>query len=89
MMVRSSYETSADGSVTCDRANATLSMLNFFQTNPLLYDPLYDMGIVQVSVIDAIVHDNIDKLNRITCDGETLLITYPSVWQVASGIYIF
>ena len=70
----------------CDRGNRSLNYFQWINTNPALSAAATTSGYLRVSDVPDIQQAIQDQLNKATCDGETLLITLPTVWKVNAAI---
>ena len=89
-MVRTAYTTTATDTSSCSRGIDALRWLQWLYTNSEI-DTLTSSVDVQLasSLSPAVQAAYLAALDSVTCNGETLLITLPTVWTLSTGIAAF
>jgi hypothetical protein len=67
----------------------SLSLVQWLLTTPTLSEAAHTNGVVRVTERRHIYNAVINTLRNIKCDGETMLITQPIIWNLATGIESF
>jgi ABC-type phosphate transport system substrate-binding protein len=73
----------------CTRGNHSLNYFQWMNTNAALSGAAISSGVFRASDIPEIQVYISTMLNSATCDGETLLITLPKIWEVNGAVFGF
>ena len=89
-MIRKSYTSTAIDGTSCDRGLDALQYLYWLFSNTQVDALVGPVDVVSFSSLSPDIQAAyIAALDAVTCDGETLLITLPTVWQLTGGIAAF
>ena len=89
-VIRKSYISTATDTTSCARGLDTLQILYWLFTNGQVDTLVEPVNIVSLSSLTPDIRAAyVAALDAVTCDGETLLITLPTIWQLTSGIAAF
>ena len=89
-LLRSSYSSTATDASSCARGYDTLLFLQWFYTTQLIDVLVNNVDVVRISALSPDIQSAfIAALQSVTCDGETLLVTLPVQWTLASAIFAF
>jgi len=89
LAVRTSYSSSAIDSSGCTRGLKSLRFVQWLMTTRLLDTATVSLMSPRPSTVPDIQTAIVDALNTVTCDGSTMLITWPIVWSLAIGANVF
>ena len=88
-MVRKRYMSAASSvtsSEACSRGLSALQYLQWLFTAVEVDGVATSYNVVRLPSLSADIQaEYVSALNSVTCDGATLLITWPTIWQVSSG----
>ena len=86
-MVRTKYTSAATDTSLCGRGLDSLQYLYWLLTQPQVDTLINSVDIVRTSkILPEYLSAFIGALDSVTCDGETLLITLPTIWTLTTGI---
>ena len=86
-MVRTRYTSSATDTSSCQRGLDSLQYLYWLLTQRQVDTLVNSVDILRTSSIEpAYLAAFIAKLDAVTCDGTTLLITLPTIWVLSTGV---
>ena len=89
-IVRSGYSADATDTSSCTRGYDALAFLSWFINTPAIDVLVESVNTVRVtSLASAIYQLELDSLNEVVCDQQTLLVTLPVPWSLSSGVYTF
>jgi phosphate transport system substrate-binding protein len=89
LAVRTSYSSTAGDSSGCTRGLKTLQFAQWLMTTTLLDTATVSLMSPRPSTEIDIKTAIINALNTVTCDGSTMLITWPVVWSLALAANVF
>ena len=89
-IIRKAYTSTATDTSSCARGLDTLQYVYWLFTNAQVNSLVEPVNMLSFSSLTpAIQAAYIAALDAVTCDGHTLLITLPTIWQLNSGISAF
>lgn len=84
--IRKSYSASSTDSGSCTKGIQSLQLVQWLATNPALKSTTDYQLNPRPSEIDFVATTITNTLNAITCDGKTLLIMLPSIWEMSPAV---
>ena len=89
-IVRSNYSPTAADTSSCTRGYDSLAFLAWFITTPAIDRLTESVETVRVTSLSASIYNlELDALNQVVCQDQTLLVTKPVQWSLASGVVTF
>ena len=89
-LIRKTYTSTATDATSCDRGLDALQYLYWLFSNTQVDALIGPVNVVRFSgLTPAIQQAYIDALDAVTCDGQTLLITLPTIWALNGGVSAF
>jgi phosphate transport system substrate-binding protein len=85
LSVRTSYSSGATDTSSCSRGLPALQFVQWLITNTLLDPITVSLVSPRPSTLSSVQTAIIEALDTVTCDGSTMLITWPMIWSLAVG----
>jgi phosphate transport system substrate-binding protein len=85
-----SYSSDTTDTSSCTRGYHTLTFMQWFINTPAIDVLINSMNAVRVtSVSNTVQTVELDALNKVLCDEQTLMVTPPVEWDLSAGVYGF